>query len=261
MTSSFAGVKGVLLDLDGVLTTSGRPLPGAHHAMAALRRAGMPFKILTNTTSMTRRDLLSQVRDAGFELGGDELLTAATATADYLRKKHQGASCFLITKRDLSEDFEGIEIVDTHADIVVIGGAEDGFTYAKLNSAFQMLMNGATLLAMHRGFYWQTDQGLMLDAGAFVRGLEEAAGVEATLAGKPARSFFDSGVDALGIPADEIVMVGDNIRSDVNGAQVAGLRGVLVCTGAFLPEQLERAEREPDAVIDSVADLPALIGA
>jgi HAD superfamily hydrolase (TIGR01458 family) len=261
VTASLTDVKGVLLDLDGVLTTSGRPLPGAHDAIAALRKARMPFKVLTNTTSMTRRDLLSQVLDAGLELNGDELLTAATATADYLRKNHQGASCFLITKRDLSEDFEGIEIVDTAADVVVVGGAEEGFTYAKLNTAFQMLINGATLLAMHRGFYWQTDQGLMLDAGAFIRGLEEAAGVEATLAGKPARSFFDSGVDALGVPADEVVMVGDNVRSDVNGAQGAGLRGVLVRTGAFRPEQLERAERRPDAVIDSIADLSALIGA
>jgi HAD superfamily hydrolase (TIGR01458 family) len=260
VTSSLTGVKGVLLDLDGVLTTSGRPLPGAKEAIAALRGVGMPFKILTNTTSMTRRELLSQVRDVGLDLRCDELLTAGTATADYLRKHHEGASCFLIAKRDLSEDFQGIEIVDTDADVVVIGGAEEGFTYAKLNRAFQMLMNGATLLAMHRGFYWQTDEGLMLDAGAFVRGLEEAAGVEAILVGKPARSFFDSAVDALGVPADQAVMVGDNVRSDVNGAQAAGLHGVLVRTGAFRPEQLERAERQPDAVIDSIADLPDLIG-
>jgi HAD superfamily hydrolase (TIGR01458 family) len=201
------------------------------------------------------------VRDAGFELSGDDLLTAATSAADYVRKYHQGASCFLITKRDLSEDFEGIEIVDSDADVVVIGGAEEGFTYEKLNRAFQMLLGGATLLAMHRGIYWQTDKGLMLDAGAFVRALEEAAGVEAILVGKPARSFFDSALDALGVSADDVVMVGDNVLSDVNGAQAAGLRGVLVRTGAFRAEQLEGAEREPDAVIDSVADLADLIGA
>jgi ribonucleotide monophosphatase NagD (HAD superfamily) len=113
---------------------------------------------------------------------------------------------------------------------------------------------------MHRGLYWQTDDGLMLDAGAYVRGLEEAAGVEATLVGKPARSFFDSAVAALGVPAEGIVMVGDNVTSDVNGAQLAGLLGVLVRTGSFRPDQLERAEREPDAVIDSIGDFPALLG-
>ncbi|MDP9235120.1 MAG: TIGR01458 family HAD-type hydrolase [Actinomycetota bacterium] len=258
--TALAGAKGILLDLDGVLTTSGQPLDGALDAIAWLRTTGMPFKILTNTTTKTRQDLCSQLKESGFDLQADELLTAATAAADYLRRHHPGARCFLITKSDLSADFEDVEVTDADADVVVIGGAEDAFTYANLNHAFQMLMNGAVLLAMHRGLYWQTDRGLMLDAGAYVRGLEEAAGVEATLVGKPARSFFDSAVAALGVPAEGIVMVGDNVTSDVNGAQLAGLLGVLVRTGSFRPDQLERAEREPDAVIDSIGDFPALLG-
>jgi HAD superfamily hydrolase (TIGR01458 family) len=258
--TALAGVKGILLDLDGVLTTSGRPLDGALDAIAWLRTTGMPFKILTNTTTKTRQDLCSQLKESGFDLQAEELLTAATAAADYLRRHHPGARCFLITKSDLTADFEDVDVTDADADVVVIGGAEDAFTYANLNHAFQMLMNGAVLLAMHRGLYWQTDRGLMLDAGAYVRGLEDAAGVEATLVGKPARSFFDSAVAALGVPAEGIVMVGDNVISDVNGAQRAGLRGVLVRTGSFRPDQLQRAEREPDAVIDSIGDLPALLG-
>jgi HAD superfamily hydrolase (TIGR01458 family) len=258
--TALSGVRGILLDLDGVLTTSGRPLDGALDVIAWLRTTGMSFKILTNTTTKTRRDLFSQLKRAGFDLQADELLTAATAAADYLRRHHPGSRCFLITKSDLSADFEDVEVTDGDADVVVIGGAEDGFTYANLNHAFQMLMNGSVLLAMHRGLYWQTDEGLMLDAGAYVRGLEEAAGVEATLVGKPAASFFDSAVAALGGRADGVVMVGDNVTSDVNGAQRAGLRGVLVRTGSFRPEQLERAEREPDAVIDSIGHLPALLG-
>jgi HAD superfamily hydrolase (TIGR01458 family) len=258
-TESLSSVKGVLLDLDGVLTTSGHPLDGALDAIASLRSTGMPFKILTNTTTKPRRDLFSQLKRAGFDLQTDELLTAATAAADYLRHHHPGARCFLITKSDLSADFEDVAVTDGDADVVVVGGAEDAFTYANLNQAFQMLMNGAVLLAMHRGLYWQTDEGLMLDAGAFVRGLEEAAGVKATLVGKPARSFFDSAVAALGVPAEGIAMVGDNVTSDVNGAQRAGLRGVLVRTGSFRPEQLERAEQQPDAVIDSIGDLAALL--
>jgi HAD superfamily hydrolase (TIGR01458 family) len=257
--TALAGVEGILLDLDGVLTISGRALDGALDAIAWLRSTGMPFKTLTNTTTKTRRDLFSQLKAAGFDLQADELLTAATAAADYLRRHHPGARCFLITKSDLSADFEDVEVTDGDADVVVIGGAEDAFTYPNLNHAFQMLMNGAVLLAMHRGLYWQTDQGLMLDAGAYVRGLEAAAGVEATLVGKPARSFFDSAVAALGVSAEAIVMVGDNVTSDVNGAQRAGLRGVLVRTGSFRPDQLDRAEQPPDAVIDSIGDLPALI--
>jgi ribonucleotide monophosphatase NagD (HAD superfamily) len=78
--------------------------------------------------------------------------------------------------------------------------------------------------------------------------------------GKPAPSFFDAAIDAVGKSRDGVVMVGDNVKSDVNGAQAAGLRGVLVRTGAFRPEQLEGLEREPDAIIDSIGDLRSLIG-
>jgi HAD superfamily hydrolase (TIGR01458 family) len=259
VTRPLTDVKGVLLDLDGVLTVSGKALDGARDTLAWLRRSEMPFRVLTNTTSMTRRALLSQLDETGLAIGDDELMTAATATAAYLREHHAGASCFLITKTDLSEDFEGIAITEGGADVVVIGGAEEGFTYDKLNRAFQMLMDGAGFLAMHRGFFWKTDQGLMLDAGAFVVGLEEAAGVKATLVGKPAAPFFDTAVAALGIPVEGVVMVGDNVSSDVNGAQAAGLHGVLVRTGAFRADQLEAAEREPDAVIDSIADLSEVL--
>jgi HAD superfamily hydrolase (TIGR01458 family) len=253
-------LDGVLLDLDGVLTTSGRPLQGAQDTIAWLRKEAVPFRILTNTTSLTQRDLLAELQSAGFDLRDDEVMTAATAAAAFLRRHHVGARCFLVTDADLSQEFEGIEMTDRNADVVVIGGADAGFTYANLNRVFQMVMNGATFIAMHRNFYWQTDEGLMLDAGAFVRGLEEATGKEATLVGKPARSFFETAGVALGLTADRMIMVGDNVSSDVNGAQEAGLRGVLVRTGAFRPDQLERAEREPDAVIDSIADLPSLIG-
>jgi HAD superfamily hydrolase (TIGR01458 family) len=247
--------------LDGVLTTSWHPLQGALETIAWLRNRPMPFKILTNTTSMTRRDLLARLRAAKLDVEADDLMTAANATASYIRARHHGARCFLITKCDLSEDFEGIQMTSKDADLVVIGGAEEGFTYDNLNRAFQMLMNGATLLAMHRGLYWKTDGGFMLDAGAYISGLEEAAQVEATLVGKPAQAFFDAGVEALGLPREKVVMVGDSLTGDIHGAQAAGMRAVLVRTGAFRPELLTETEREPDAVIDSIADLPALLQA
>jgi HAD superfamily hydrolase (TIGR01458 family) len=254
-------VSGVLLDLDGVLTTSWRPLEGAHAALTWLRERQMPFKILTNTTSMTRRDLLTRLNAANLDLDPDDLMTAATATATYIRAHYPGARCYLIAKCDLSEDFEGIEIGSSDADVVVIGGAEERFSYDALNRAFQMLMEGASLLAMHRGLYWKTDEGFMLDAGAFIRGLEEAAGVEATLVGKPAKAFFDAGLGALGVRRAEVVMVGDSLTGDVHGSQAAGMRGVLVRSGAFRPEVVEATEQKPDAVIDSVAELPRLLGA
>jgi ribonucleotide monophosphatase NagD (HAD superfamily) len=112
---------------------------------------------------------------------------------------------------------------------------------------------------MHRNLYWRTAEGLRLDSGAFLAGLEQAARVEAEITGKPARAFFEAALARLGAGAGETVMVGDDVESDVLGAQRAGITGVLVRTGKFQPEVLQAADGTPDHVIDSFADLPALL--
>jgi ribonucleotide monophosphatase NagD (HAD superfamily) len=113
---------------------------------------------------------------------------------------------------------------------------------------------------MHRNLSWLTERGMMLDTGAYVLGLERAAGVDATVTGKPAPDFFRQSVALLGVPAEEVAMVGDDLEADVLAAQDCGLTGVLVRTGKFRPETLEASERRPDHVIDSIANLRELFG-
>jgi ribonucleotide monophosphatase NagD (HAD superfamily) len=113
---------------------------------------------------------------------------------------------------------------------------------------------------MHRNLSWLEAEGMSLDAGAYLMGLEAASGVTAAVAGKPSEDFFQSGLDLLGLPAADVVMVGDDVESDVLAAQRMGMTGVLVRTGKFRPEHLSGAGAEPDAVADSVADLPGLLG-
>ena len=252
-------VRGLLLDIDGVLTVSWRAIPGAVEALEALRSADVPFLLLTNTTIKTRSELAATLREAGFEVDADRILTATVGTGAYLRKHHAGKSCYLIAKTDVSEDLEDVDLVDDDADIVVISGAEEGFTYERLNKAFNMLMNGAAFVTMHKNLYWKTADGMRLDAGAFVAGLEHATGAEATVVGKPSEAFFASALEILGVPAEHAAMVGDDIESDVLAAQRAGLTGIQVRTGKFRDEDLERASGKPDHVIDSIADLPNLL--
>jgi HAD superfamily hydrolase (TIGR01458 family) len=253
-------VDGVLLDIDGVLTVSWEPIPGSVEALATLRERELPFRLITNTTTHTRADLASTLRDAGFEVDADQVVTAVVATATYLREHHPGARVLILSDGDAREDLEGIEVADPgdEADVVVIGGAFDGFSYRALNEVFGSLMGGATLVGMHRNLYWRTKEGLELDGGAYIVGLEEAAGVTAAICGKPAEAFFHSAVEALGVPASRIAMVGDDIVNDVLGAQAAGLMGVLVKTGKFSSNDLSKGSA--DAVIDSIARLPDLLG-
>lgn len=253
-------MDGVLLDIDGVLAVSWEPIPGAVETVRWLRTNDIPFRLITNTTTHTRSDLASTLSDAGFDVEPAEIITAVVATATYLRERHPGARCLLLTDGDARQDFDGIALVDPAsdepADVVVIGGASDDFTYGTMNRIFGLLMGGAALIGMHRNMYWRTSAGLELDGGAYIAGLEESAGVTAAICGKPAPAFFHAALQMLGVPAERAAMVGDDIDNDVLGAQAIGLTGVLVKTGKFMPGDLE-GRAAPDVVLDSVADLPA----
>ncbi len=252
-------VKGILLDIDGVLTVSWRPLPGAIDTIAALRDLGLAFRLITNTTTHTRADLTTTLGEAGIVVEPEEIVTAVVATAAYLRTHHPDARVFVLSDGDARPDLAGIELVPEGADVVVLGGAYDGFTYENLNRVFRMLMDGAVLVGMHRNLYWRTSEGWQLDGGAYVAGLEEATGRAATICGKPAAAYFDAALGAIGVPAGRAAMVGDDLLNDVLGAQAAGLTGVLVRTGKFRPEDLDRSAGVPDHVIDSIGDLPRLL--
>jgi HAD superfamily hydrolase (TIGR01458 family) len=250
---------GLLLDIDGVLAVSWEALPGAVETLAWVRAENVPFRLITNTTTHTRADLASTLREAGFEVDASEIVTAVVATATYLREHHPGAHVFLLTDGDARADLEGVKLVQSRADVVVLGGASEEFTYSTLNHVFQMLMDGAELVGMHRNLYWKTDEGWQLDGGAYIAGLEAATARAAVICGKPSAAYFASALAMLGVPAQRTAMVGDDLENDVLGAQAAGLTGVLVHTGKFRPEDLDRADGAPDVQLDSIADLPGLL--
>lgn len=254
-----APIRGVLLDVDGVLVNYWQPLPGAADAISGLRDRGIPFRLVTNTTQYDHTTLAGMLREGGLDVRDDEVMTATMATASYLKTNHAGARCYLLATGEARRDLSGIVEVDSDAEVVIMGDAEEGFTFSRLNAAFRMIMDGATLIAMHRGLFWMTDEGPSLDVGAFVAGLEAAARVKAVVTGKPSPAFFEAGLGSLGLSAAEVLMVGDDVYSDVNAATELGLVGALVRTGKFRPTDLERLEL-PAHVIDSVADVPGLIG-
>jgi HAD superfamily hydrolase (TIGR01458 family) len=168
---------------------------------------------------------------------------------------------FLLSDGDARADLDGIRLVDepTDADVVVLGGASDDFTYGTVNRVFGRLMRGgASLVAMHRNMFWRTSHGFELDAGAYVAGLEAATGLRATVCGKPAPAYFEAALSVLKVTAGRAAMVGDDVVNDVDGARAAGLTGILVRTGKFRPDDLDRGS--PDHVVASLADVPALLG-
>ena len=262
-------VRAVLIDIDGVLTVSWEPLPGAVEALREIREAGFGVALVTNTTSRTRASIAGTLREAGFAVEAEDILTAPVATAAYLAEHHPGARCVLLNSGDIREDLDGVALLDpadldpddaeSAPDVVIVGGAGPEFDYDALNQAFGYMQRGARLVAVHRNLYWRTDAGLQLDSGAFVMGLEQAARTEAEVTGKPSAAFFEAGLARLGVGAGEALMVGDDIESDVLAAQRVGITGVLVKTGKYLPETHRDASGTADHVIESFADLPGLL--
>jgi HAD superfamily hydrolase (TIGR01458 family) len=257
-------VRGVLLDVDGELQVSDAPLPGAVETLAWLRANGVPFQLLTNTAVRARATLAARLRESGLDVADDELLTAGYATAEWLRRRHAGQAVYLLGAGDVATDFGGIPLTDgADAQVVVIGGAMegamDGFSYAALNRAFQLVRGGARLVAMHRNPWWPTASGPQLDAGAWLRGLEHATGQRATVLGKPSAAAFRAGFRALGLPPQHVLMVGDDLRQDVLPAMRLGAAGALVRTGKFQEADLRAGT--PDVVLDGVAGVLGLVGA
>jgi HAD superfamily hydrolase (TIGR01458 family) len=249
-------VRGVLLDVDGVLVVSWKPIPGAVDAVRAIRALGVPVAFLTNTTSRTRADILAAMARAGFPAGDAELITAGSVTREFLAREFAGARCLMLNDGP-PDDFAGVDRVapGEPADVVVIGSAGPSFGWENLNAAARAIFDGAPLVAMHGTATWRTDEGICLDGAAFVAALERATGCTTTTIGKPAPQMFADALAHLGVAAEAAVMVGDDLVSDVLGAQALGITGVLVRTGKFRHQMLAASADQPDVVLDSIADL------
>nr|MBA2614923.1 HAD hydrolase-like protein [Actinomycetota bacterium] len=236
------------------------PVEGSPETIAALREAGHPLRLVTNNTTRSRARLAAELRELGIEVAEEELETTPVAAARSLR----GSRVFALTMPAILEDLaRHVELVDRDADVVLVGGADESeatgkvFAWERLNAAFAELERGARLVCLHRNRWWQTARGPLLDTGLVVAGLEYAAGVEAEVVGKPSRAYFEAALAALDASPEDATMVGDDVDTDIVPAKRLGLQAVLVRTGKFREDALAAAELEPDAVLASVADLPA----
>lgn len=245
MTAKFSP-KAVLIDLAGVLHTGDEALPGAVLALARLRASGLALRFLTNTTRTPSNILFAKLQRMGFTLAAGEIQTAALAARTLVRSR--GLRPLWLVHPDIAAEM-GDSSLDP--DVVVLGDMGTHFTYPVLNRAFRLLMNGLPLMAMARNRYFMEADGLSLDMGAFVAGLEYSAGVTAEVTGKPAAAFFEAALAELGVAAADAVLIGDDLADDIGGAQAAGIPGLLVRTGKFRPGDDAHPEIKPAAVFDN----------
>jgi HAD superfamily hydrolase (TIGR01458 family) len=257
-------MQALLFDMDGVLYNSEEPIAGAVESLAWVRSRQIPHLFVTNTTSRGREALAVKLARFGIPATPTEIMTPCEAAADWLRSRG-AAKVALFVRPAARPAFNDLDLLredaESGANYVVIGDLASAWDFATLNRAFRLLHSNpeATLIALGMTRYWKAADGISLDVAPFVAALEHAAGRKALVLGKPAAEFFQAAADRLGVPNREILMVGDDIETDIAGAQLAGMQAALVRTGKFRELDLEGAFK-PDAVLDSIADLPAWWG-
>ena len=249
--------KAFLIDLDGTLYFKGEPCPGATETINYLRQQKYQLRFLTNTTAKTPQMLQEQMQALGFDIHENEIFNATYACLLYLRTQPE-LSCHFMVDDAVKAFFKEIPIDDAAPDFVVVGDYGEGFNFHALNHAFRLLMDGAELIALQKGLYWFSPEGIFLDCGAFVTLLETAANKTATVMGKPSETFFKTVLDNLQLATSDVIVIGDDITSDIVGAKRMKMRSILVRTGKFRPDQLENPVAKPTWVLDSISELPQL---
>ena len=270
-----ARVRALVLDADGVLVLKGRPIDGSPEAVARLQERRIPFRVVTNYSSMHRDTLAARFAGGGLAIPPERIVTAASAAAAYVRGRHPDA--FVLAAPDALREFEGVRLLAREevdagapASAVVIGDAGDDLPFRDLDRAFGLVRGGAELVAMHRNPWWLTPRGVTLDSGALVAGLEYALGRRARVTGKPSPTVFRVALDGLASEVGrrprrgEAAMVGDDLLSDIRAGQRAGLLGVLVLTGKHGLAEVERLGQgprgtRPDAIAPSLGQVVAAL--
>ena len=278
LRAALAGTRALLSDMDGVIVSAGELIPGATDAIARLEATGFPYRIVTNTSAVSRERLSLWAKRLGADIPAERFLSALSASAAYTARAYPGQPLYVLASDDAKLEFAGQHLL-THeeaalrgarAAAVVVGDSQEEATFDNLNHAFRLIIAGADLIGMHRNPWWLTADGPTLDSGSFVVGLEFSAGVKARIAGKPSPTFYSSAVADLrrqlgrDLARHDIAMVGDDIRSDVLAAKRSGLRGIFALSGKHGPADLAAAERgrgggRPDAIAPSLAEVVAAL--
>ena len=248
-----------LFDLDGTIFQGRTLVPGAVEALLFLKNARIPHRFITNATRMTKKKLVLMLGNMGLSISLDDIFTAPHAAAIYCQNKGYKKILLAVPDHEMEEDFSGFQLVDYNPEAIVLGDMGARFTFNLMNDLFNYILGGSELVAMHKNRFWKSADGYLLDVGAFVSALEYASGRPASVMGKPNPNLFVLASREWNLPAEKILMVGDDIEADIGGALNAGMKSVLVKTGKFRAEILRSYDIKPSYIIDSIADLPSII--
>lgn len=252
---------GYVFDLDGTLYLGDHLLPGAAETVAAIRASGARVAFLTNKPLERPAAYAAKLRDLGIPAGPDEVVSSTDALLRYLQATAAGSRILAISEPLIATMLEeaGFTVVShddpTSADLVVVSW-DRTFDYAKLVAAFRAVRAGARLVATNPDPYCPTPDGDLPDCAAMLAAIEASTGARAeAIVGKPSAHMAAALLDRLDLPADDTVLVGDRLLTDVRMAQEAGMASALVLTGATRADAIRHSPVSPDFVLAGIAEI------
>jgi 4-nitrophenyl phosphatase len=264
LPASMMNVRGLLIDLDGVVYTGRQAIPGAAGFLGQARQRGMPFLLVTNNSTAAPEQVAERLAGMGIQVRLEEILTSAQAAMAYVRAHSDGQVRVLVvgeTGLRSAAEAEGLEVADDQPNWVV-AGLDRGFDYQKLARATRAIRGGARFVASNADALLPIEGGEVLPgAGSIVAAIRAATGVDPVVVGKPEPAMFEAGLQKLGgLQPGQVAMVGDRLDTDIDGGRAAGLRTILVLTGVTTRALLAAASIQPDAVADDLASVAGLLG-
>ena len=255
----FKNIQALLIDLEGVLYSDDKLISGSDKVLQDLRKKGLKLRFLTNTTTIPRNKILNKLTNYGFDIKEEEIFTPIIATKNYLRD-NRVKRIALITNIEIIEEFNDYEITQKDPEVVIMGDIYKNFKWEILDRIFKLVyLENSALIALHQNKYCIRDGKISLDLGPFVKAIEYSSGKKSILMGKPEKNFFDLAVKDLELIKDNILMIGDDITSDIEGSINANLKAIQVKTGKFQEKDLKHSI-QPHYRIDSINYLPKLLG-
>ena len=251
---------GYLIDMDGVLYRGHELIPGADAFVRELQTRGIPFRLLTNNSQRTRRDIVAKVGRLGIDVEEEHIFTGAMATARFLAKQRPNGTAFVIGEGGLLTALHqnGYTIVDHEPHYVVVGEGRT-FNLDLVEAAVRMISSGSKLIATNLDPNCPTQTGSRPGCGAMVAMLEIATGVKAFSVGKPSPVMMRAARKELNLSTDETTIIGDTMETDILGGVQLSFHTVLVLTGGTHREDLSGYAFRPELVVDSLVEVAHLL--
>ncbi|MGN7292528.1 HAD-IIA family hydrolase [Rhizobium sp. SAFR-030] len=251
-------IRGIIADLDGVVFRGNTPIESAVQSFAAWREAGIPYCFVTNNSTRTTEEVAAKLSAMGVLTDPSQVISTATGTRGILRRTWpKGGRAYVLGAPSLEQAVveAGFEIAEERVDCVV-AGLDKGFTYARLDRAVSLVMGGARLIGTNPDVLLPKDGGFEPGAGSILAAIVAATRAEPLIVGKPQPHLIQDAVALLGIDHGQVIMIGDQLETDIVAAQRAGVFAVLVETGVPNPSG---SGITPDLTVSTLTDLQAIM--